>query len=106
MPRRERRSFTPEFKARTVELIESGGPGSRGRGVDHHQRTRSRIAPGPTRRVPLNSTRTALGGSPHVRALYQGAYINPPYGPRHRHSRSVPKSRITSVPPSAEQLRL
>ncbi len=33
MPRRERRSFTPEFKARTVELIESGGPGSRGREV-------------------------------------------------------------------------
>ncbi len=25
MPRRERRSFTPEFKARTVELIESTG---------------------------------------------------------------------------------
>ncbi len=25
MPRRERRSFTPEFKARTVELIESSG---------------------------------------------------------------------------------
>ncbi len=24
MPRRERRSFTPEFRARTVELIESG----------------------------------------------------------------------------------
>jgi len=25
MPRRERRSFTPEFKERTVELIESSG---------------------------------------------------------------------------------
>ncbi len=25
MPRRKRRSFTPEFKARTVELIESSG---------------------------------------------------------------------------------